>query len=110
MDLSARARKHGGVAILEIRDRIGKGSKRYGIGAEEHFAFAITYGERRALARPDQKVFLTLEQEGESKGPAQPRQSSRDRIGGRVALSHLLRDEMCHNLCVGLRTELRPLL
>ena len=37
---------HGGVAILEPRDRIGKGSECNSIGAEKHFAFAITYGER----------------------------------------------------------------
>src|SRR5262249_15728464 len=101
-------REQGGIAILEIRDRIGKGSERNSIGAEKHFAFAITDGERRALARSDQKIFLALKQEGEREGPAQPRQSSRDCIGGRVALAHLLRDEMCHNLSVGLRGKLCP--
>jgi hypothetical protein len=52
-DLYPVTREHDGVAILEIRDRVSKGSERNSIRAEKHFAFAITYGERRTLARSD---------------------------------------------------------
>src|SRR5580700_9192544 len=109
-DLCALAREHGGVAILKIRDGIREGSKRNGVRAEKHFAFAITYGQWRALARPDQKVFLALEQEGERKCAPQARQRSRDCVGRGVALALFLGDEMRHNLGIGLGAERGALL
>src|SRR5262245_36854367 len=69
----AAAGEHGRIAVLEIRDGVGERSERDGVGAEIHFALAVTDRERRALARTDEEVFLAAKQEGKREGAAQPR-------------------------------------
>ena len=107
MDFDALARKHGRVAVLEIRNRVGEGSERDGVGAEIHFTVAIADRERRALARADEEVVLAREQEGERECAPQPRHRSRHRVGRRAAVLHLPRHEVGDHLGVGLGAELR---
>ena len=68
------------VAVLEIAHRVGEWRQRNGIGADEHRALAVADGERRALARADQKIVLAGKQERQRKGAAQPRQRRLDRL------------------------------
>ena len=64
VDLDGLPRQRGPVAVLEIGDAVGEGRERDGVGTEIHFAIAVSDGERRSLARSDQKVVLAREQEG----------------------------------------------
>ncbi len=107
VDFDAVARKHGRVAILEIRDRIGKRSERDGVGAEIHFAVPIADRERRSLARTNEEIVFAREQEGERECAPQPRQRSRHRVGRRAAVLHLPRHEVGDHLGISVRAELR---
>ena len=60
------------VAVIEIAHRVGEGRQRNGVGADEHRAFAVADGERRALARADQQIVLA----GEQETPAQRRRAA----------------------------------
>ncbi len=99
-------REHDEVAVLEIADLARERRERDGIRAEIHLAVAIADGERRALARSDQQVFLAREQEREREGALEPRQRHRDRGDRAGAFRHLVGDEMSDDLGVGLGQEL----
>ncbi len=105
VDLGAVAGDDHPVAVLEIAHRVGERRQRNGIGADEHRAFAVADGERRAFARADQKIVLAGEQERERKRAAQPRQRRLDRLDRRRAALHLLADQMRDDLGVGLGDE-----
>ena len=72
--------------------------------------FAVTDGERRALARADHQVVLAGEQEGEREGAAQLLERGGDRLDRRLALLHLVGDEMGDHFGVGLAAEFRAVL
>ena len=95
------ARHHRPVAIFEIADGVGERRERNRVGAEIHLAVAVADRERRALAGADQQVFLAGEQEGERERAAQPRQRGLHRLDRRLALVHLVGDEMRDHLGVG---------
>ena len=107
VDLDALARHHGPVAVLEIADGVGERRERDRVGAEIHLAVAVADRERRALAGADQQILLAGEQEGQRERAAQPRQRRLDRLDRRLALLHLVGDEMRDHLGVGLAAELR---
>src|SRR5262249_47543829 len=106
-DLHALTREHRRVAILEIGDRVGEGSERDRIGAEIHFSVTVTDRKRGTLARAYDEVVLAREQKGERERTSEPRQRRRHRLGGRVAVLHLVRHQMGDNLGVGIGAELR---
>ena len=99
--LDALARHHGPVAVFEIADGVGERRQRDRVGAEEHLAVAIADRERRALAGADQQILLAGEQEGERERAAQPRQRRLHGVGRRLALLHLVGDEMRDHFGVG---------
>ena len=105
MDLGSVAGDDHPVAVLEIAHRVGERRQRNGIGADEHRALAVADGERRALARADQKIVLAGEQKRQRKGAAQPRQRRLDRLDRRSAALHLLADQMRNHFGVGLGDE-----
>src|SRR5262245_21380126 len=107
--LDALAGEHGGVAILQIGDRVGERRERDGIGAEIHLAVAVTDRERRALARADEEIVLAGEQEGERERAAQSRQCRGHGLGRRAAILQFLGDEMRDDLGIGFRAELHAL-
>ena len=93
------------VAVLEIAHRVGERRQRNRIGADEHRALAVADGERRALARADQKIVLAGKQERQRKGAAQPRQRRFDRLDRGSAALHLLADQVRDHFGVGLGDE-----
>ena len=103
------ARQHGPVAVLEIGDLVGEGRERDGVGTEIHLALAVADRERRPVPGADEQVLLAGEEEGEREGAAQPRQGRRDRLHRALALAHLARDELRHDLGVGLGLEAHAL-
>ena len=106
MDLGARAGEHRPVAVFEIADLLGEGRQRNGVGAEIHLAFAVADGERRAFARADHQIVLTDKQEGERESAAQFFERGRHRLDRRLAVLHLLGDQMGDDLGVGFAAEL----
>ena len=110
MDFRVLAREHGVIAILEIRNGVGERSERDRVGAEIHRTVTVADGERRALARADQKVLLCREQKGERKRAAQARQGGSHSRGGRASIRHLVTDEMGDDFGIGFRPKLRALL
>ena len=110
MDFGAFAGKHRPVAILQIADRLGEGRERDGIGAEIHFALAVADGERRAFARADHQIVLADKQEGERESAAQLLKRGRHRLDRRLAVLHLLGDEMGDDFGIGLAAELGAVL
>ena len=105
VDLDALARQHRPVAVFEIADGVGERRERDGVGAEIHLAVAVADRERRALARADQQVVLAGEQEGQREGAAQLLERRRHRLGRRLALLHLVGDQMRDHFGVGLAAE-----
>ena len=110
VDLDALARHHRPVAVFQIADGVGERRQRDGVGAEIHLAVAIADGERRALARADHQVVLAGEQEGEREGAAQLLERRGHRLDRRLALLHLLGDQMGDHFGVGLAAELGAVL
>ena len=108
-DLDALPRQHGPVAVLEIGDLVGEGGERDGVRTEIHLALAVPDRERRPVPGADELVLVAGEEEGERKGAAQPRQGRRDRLHRALALAHLARDELRHDLGVGLGLEAHAL-
>ena len=106
MHLGALARHHRPIAVLEIADAVGERRERDRVRAQEHFAVAVADRERRALAGADHQVVLAGEQERQRKRAAQPRQRRLDGIRRRLALLHLVGDEMGDHLGVGFAGEL----
>ena len=107
-DFDALACKNRPIAFLEVGDRVGKGCECHCIGAEIHFPVSVADGKRRALAGAYNEIVLSRKQKRECERAAQPRQRGRHRLGGRVAILHLLRHEMGNDLSVGIGAELRP--
>ena len=105
VDLDALARHHRPVAVLEIADRVGERRERDGVGAEIHLAVAVADRERRTLARADHQVVLAGEQEGQRESAAQLLERRRHRLGRRLALLHLVGDQMRDHFGVGLAAE-----
>ena len=105
-DFDALAAHHSPVAVLEIGDGIGEGRQRNGVGAEIHLALAMADGERRAVARADDQVFLAAEHDGERERALELLQRRMRGLDRRQALLQLARDEMGDDLGVGLRREL----
>jgi hypothetical protein len=101
-NLHALAREHRPVTVLEVADGVGERRKRDRVGAEIHFAIAVTDRERRALSRSDQEIVLAGKEKRERKSPAQLLERGRNGFFRRLAAFHFLRDEMCHRLGVGL--------
>src|SRR5581483_11087146 len=65
---------------------------------------------RRAFARADQQVVLALEEESERESAAQLLERGLDGGDGRLALLHLVSDQMRDDLGVGLADELGAVL
>ena len=93
------------VAVLEIGDRIGEGRQRNGVRAQEHLAFAMADGERRAVAGADDQILVAGEHDGEREGALQPLQRIVGGLDGLCATREFARDEMGDHLGVGLRGE-----
>ena len=58
--------QYGPVTFFEIGDRVSERRERDGVGAEIHFARAVTDGERRTLARRDHQIVVAGENNAES--------------------------------------------
>ncbi len=106
VDLDALVRQHRPVAVLQIADGVGERGERDGVGAEIHLAVAVADGERRTLARADHQVVFAGKQEGEREGAAQLLERGGHRLDRRLALLHLVGDEMGDHFGVGLAAEL----
>ena len=66
--------------------------------------------ERRALAGADHQVFFAGEQEREREGAAQLPERGLDGLDRRLALVHLLRDQVSDHFGIGFAAELRAVL
>ena len=110
MNLDALVRHHRPVAVFQIADGVGERRQRNRIRTEIHLAVAITDGERRAFARADHQVVLAGKQEGERESAAQLLERGGHRLGRRLALFHLIGDEMGDDLGVGFAAEFRAVL
>ncbi len=109
-NLDALVRHHRPVAVFQIADGVGERRQRNRIRAEIHLAVAVTDGERRAFARADHQVVLAGEQEGERKSAAQLLERGGDRLDRRLALLHLVGDQMRDHFGVGLAAKLGAVL
>src|SRR4029079_2716088 len=61
----AFAVEHRPVAFFQVADRVGERRQRDSIRTEIHFAIPVADGQWRTLARADQQIVLSLEQERE---------------------------------------------
>ena len=77
------------VALLEIGDAIGERRERQRVRAEIHLALAVADGERRALARADQKIVLAIEEIDEGERAAQALEPRMDRVSRASCLSQV---------------------
>ena len=107
-DLDRSAREHRPVAVFQIGDPVGEWRQCDGIGAKEHLAVAVAYGERAALAGADQEIALALEQDGESEGALEPRQDGLNGLSRRLSPLALAREQVSHHLRVGLGCKDMP--
>ena len=108
-DVSSLAREHCPVAVLEISDGVRKWRKRDRIRSKIHFTFAVPDSEWRSFARADQQVVVSSEEERQGERATQLFERSRDRIGGRLAVLDLQRDQMRDGLSVGFTDEFAAL-
>src|SRR5262249_22388596 len=80
-DFDSLAGKHHRIALLEVGNRVGKGSECDRIGAEIHFTVTVADGKRRTFAGAYDEIVFSREQKRECEGAAQPRQSGPTRLG-----------------------------
>ena len=109
-DLDARVRHHRPIAVVEIGDRVGERRERDGVRAQVHLALAVADRERRAFAGANHQVFFAREQKGKREGAAQLSERGLDGLDRRLALVHLLRDQVNDHFGIGFAGELRAVL
>ena len=93
------------VAVLQVGDRIGEGRQRDGVGAEEHFALAVSDGERRPVARADDEVLVAAEHDCQRERALEPLQRPVRGVHRACAGGQLAPDQMGHDFRVCLRGE-----
>ncbi len=105
IELSRCPGQHHPVAVVEIGYLVGEGRERQRVRAEIHLAVAIAHRQGRPAPRPDEKVGLASEQKSQGECAVQLRQRRCNRLDGRATGFEFGRDEMRHDLGIGLRRE-----
>ena len=108
-DIGPRPGQHHPVAVFQISHVVCERGERERVQAEVHLTIAVADGERRAVARADEKIIFPREQKNEGERAAQARERDGDSVDRRAPIAQRLADEVRHHFRVGFGFEYDPL-